>query len=271
MDYLNEIFEDYKKRKEEQFHYIEKQIKEIHRRTVYRLIPEESSGTYRETQVVLRDSRTGEITFRPPPAVEVPYLMEDFIHWLNLKESREIHPVLRAGIAHYAIAAIHPFIEGNGRTARAFATLVLFVEEYDIRRLFSLEEYFDRDAETYYKTLIATSNQSSDLTERDLTSWLEYFTYGLSVELEKVREKVRKLSIDSRIRRKRGGQVMISERQVKIIEYLSENGQAVMRQLRQLFPDYSDDAILRDLQILTKKGIIKKKGSTKGAYYELVT
>jgi len=256
---------------ESNYRYTEGQIKQIHKLTVHRIVPEDVQGHYRKTQVVLRDSRTGEVTFRPPPAVEVPYLVEDFISWINSISGRDSHPILRAGVAHYAIASIHPFVEGNGRTSRAFATLVLFMEGYDIRRLFSLEEYFDRDAEAYYRALITTSNQARDLVERDLTFWLEYFTLGLSLELARVREKVRKLSVDSRIRNKRGQQLLLSDRQIKIVEYLSQNGIAVMSQLRDMFLAFSEDTVLRDLQALTSKGIIKKRGRTKGAVYELST
>lgn len=268
MDYLDELFE---KEKEKEFEYTEKTVQDIHKLTVHRLIAPEVQGKYRESQVVLRDSRTGEITFRPPPGVEVPYLMDDFILWLNSKSGREAHPVLRAGIAHYDLAAIHPFVEGNGRTARAFATLILFLEGYDIKQLFSLEEYFDKDAQAYYDILIKTSNASPRLEERDLTSWLEYFTQGLSFELTRIKDRIRRLSVDLKIKAKRGGQVALSERQIKIVEYLSEHERGRMPQFVHLFPDYSDDTVLRDLQDLTKKGIIKKKGKTKGAYYELVT
>ena len=145
------------------------------------------------------------------------------------------------------------------------------MEGYDTRRLFSLEEYFDRDAESYYRSLIATSNQTKELTERDLTFWLEYFTFGLSLELSKVREKVKKLSIDSRIKAKRGEQVLLTDRQIRVVEYLSQNGVAVMSQLRDLFPEYSEDTVLRDMQSLVSKGVVKKKGKTKGAVYELST
>lgn len=251
--------------------YTEDLIKGIHEMAVYRIVSEELRGEYRKTQVVLKDSRTGEVTFRPPPAVEVPYLMEDLILFMNSKEGREIHPVLRAGVVHYVLAAIHPFVEGNGRTARAFATIVLFTEGYDIKRLFSLEEYFDRDAMSYYYTLIATSNQSKDLGERDLTSWLEYFTQGLAIELGKVREKVRKLSVDSRIKVKRGQQIALTDRQIKIVEYLSENNQGKMGELRDLFPMVSEDTVLRELQALVGGGVIRKIGHTKGARYILVT
>lgn len=271
IDWLDKEFDKHKEGSKDKFDYTENQIKYVHKLTLQRLIPEENQGVYRKTQVVLKDSRTGEITFRPPPAVEVPYLMEDFLVWLNEDDERGTHPVIKSGISHYAIASIHPFVDGNGRTARAFATLTLFVEGYDIKRLFSLEEYFDRDAEKYYKILIDTSGQSRELSDRDLTDWLEYFTQGLAIELSRVRDKVRKLSIDTRIRVKRGQKVLLSERQIKIVEYLSENGRGRMGELKDLLPMVSDDTVLRELQSLTEQGIIKKHGRTKGAYYELAT
>ena len=268
MEHVDDLFS---RSLEKESNYTETMIKNLHKMTVHKIVSEEVAGHYRQTQVVLKDSRTGEVTFRPPPAVEVTYLMEDFMEWINSKSGRDIHPVIRAGIAHYVLAAIHPFVEGNGRTARAFATLVLFVEEYDIKRLFSLEEYFDRDAESYYRALITTSNQSRDLADRDLTLWLEYFVQGLSIELDKVREKVRKLSVDTRIKIKRGQQVLLSERQIKIVEYLSANNRGGMSEFRTLLPMVSEDTVLRELQDLVGKNIIKKKGKTKGSYYELVT
>lgn len=268
MEYVDDVF---KRTQAKDFVFTEKMIKDLHKLTVQKIIPIESQGEYRKTQVILRDSRTGEVTFRPPPAVEVDYLMEDFLEWINSSLSREIHPVLRAGIAHYALAAIHPFVEGNGRTARAFATLVLFMEGFDIKKLFSLEEYFDRDAEAYYWALITTSAQSTDLVERDLTLWLEYFIHGLASELDKVRDKVRKLSIDTKIKLKRGQQVLLSERQIKIAEFLSANSRGGMGDFKSLFTMISDDTVLRELQDLVKKNIIKKRGKTKGSFYELVT
>lgn len=268
MELVDKLFMEHK---DQELRYTEAQVKQIHKLTVNRIVAEELAGDYRQTQVVLRDSRTGEITFRPPPAVEVPYLMEDFVSWLNSAAGRDIHPVIRAAIAHYGVASIHPFVEGNGRTARAFATLIMFCEQYDIKRLFSLEEYFDRDAEAYYGTLISTSNQSKELNDRDLTGWIEYFTQGLAIELARVRDRVRKLSVDARIKTKRGQQVLLSDRQIKIVEYLSDNQKAAMSVLRTMFSMISEDTVLRELQDLVKKRIIRKKGKTKGAFYELVT
>src|SRR4030042_4021285 len=93
---------------------------DIHRATVDRIVVPEKAGAFRMTEVVIREEGSGRVVFSPPPHVEVPYLIEDFFAWLNDLEAIEIHPMLRAGIAHYILVAIHPFVEGNGRTIRAF-------------------------------------------------------------------------------------------------------------------------------------------------------
>ncbi len=266
MKYLERVKEQESKRAGEG-EYTEKELKKIHSSTCSRIISKRNQGQYRHTQVVLRNSQTGEVAFRPPPAVEVPYLIKDFFTWLNNQEARDLHPVLRAGITHYTLVAIHPFIEGNGRTARALATLILFLEDYDIKRFFSLEENFDKDSTSYFSALISTSSQSSDLVKRDLTTWLEYFTQVLAIELNRIKERVRKLSVDTKLKKRIGKQVALSERQMKLVEYLEENRELTTPEVRRVLPMVSDDTILRDLKDLIKKGILKKEGRTKAARY----
>src|SRR3990167_8513231 len=108
-------------------------LKDIHKATVFKIVSEDKIGVIRDTQVVIKEEGTGEIIFQPPPAVEVPFLLEDFFAWLNSEEGTEAHPVIKAGIAHYILVTIHPFVEGNGRTVRAFSTLVLMIDGYDIK------------------------------------------------------------------------------------------------------------------------------------------
>lgn len=247
--------------------YTEDQLKRTHGLTVFKLISKDQSGEYRQSQVVLRNSVTGEVTFKPPSFVEVPFLMESFLRWLNDPLAKNIHPVIRAAITHYALVAIHPFVEGNGRMARAFATLVLFSEGYDIKRFFSLEEYFDKDAFSYFGHLMRISGQGGNLEGRDLTEWVEYFSQVLAIELTRIKEKVKKLSVDLKIKGRLGRQVALSERQMKLVEYLEEYKQITVPQARQILSMISDDTILRDLKDLAKKGIVKKEGSTKAAVY----
>jgi len=81
--------------------YDEDLLKKIHELTCQRILANEDLGQYRKAQVILKNSFTGEVSFRPPTALEVPFLMEDFFDWLNSSEALKIHPVLRAGITHY--------------------------------------------------------------------------------------------------------------------------------------------------------------------------
>lgn len=239
-------------------------IKKLHRIVVNKILPDDQAGEYRTKQVVIKNSQTGEVTFRPPPPIEIPFLMREFLYWINRYGNDEIHPLIRAGTVHHELVRIHPFIDGNGRIARTVATLILFLGGYDIRRFFSLEEYYDKDALAYYTNLQKASNG-------DLTSWLEYFTLGASIEFEKIKEKILKLSKDVKLKEKFGGkQIYLTERQVKLVEYIQEVGYLQNQSFSTVFPDVSEDTVLRDLQDLIKKGLIKKIGSTKAARYVIV-
>ncbi len=245
-------------------------VLEIHRLVTEKILPVESSGQFRVRQVVIKNSQTGQISYVPPEAVEVPYLMEDLVNWINSEESKDFHPVIKAGIIHYEIARIHPFVDGNGRVARSVATLVMFLENYDIRKFFSLEEHFDEDPMRYYLTLQAVSNQLVlDTHERDLTPWLEYFTEVVAVELNRVKDRVQRISVDARIKDKLGEQVMLNERQMMIMEYIHKHKGMQNKDFRKVFPDFSDDTVLRELKFLKTKGLIKKVGGTKKAQYVL--
>lgn len=242
-------------------------LKEIHKLTVEKIVSPEKVGVFRTSQVVIKDEVTGEVVFSPPPFVEVPYLLDDFFAWLNCSDALEIHPILKAGITHYILVAIHPFVEGNGRVSRAFATLILIRDGYDIKKFFSLEEHFDSDPASYYEAFSNVDKQSKNIGARDLTAWLEYFTQAVASELSQIKEKVKRLSIDTRLKVKMGEQVSLSERQVRLFEYISDQGSAGMPDLKKVLPMVSDDTILRDVKDLLEKGIIKKTGSTKASRY----
>ncbi len=242
--------------------YSESWLKQIHKLTTEKILESDKSGNYRETRVVIKNSQTGEISFRPPLPVEVKVQLGEFFDWINSDEGKDVHPVLRAGITHFELARIHPFIDGNGRVARAMALLVLLREGYDVKSFFSIEEYFDKHAENYYKALQAVHKKQGDL-----TPWVEFFTKALAVELTKIKERVRSMSIDFRWRDRLGRQIALSERQIKLIEMMSDKEQLFMKEAREVFPKISDDTILRDLKDLIKKGVVRKRGSTKKAYY----
>lgn len=250
--------------------YTKEMLLNIHSLTVDKII-DHGIGEFRQNQVIIRSVRSGEASYKAPPSAEVPYLIESWLLWLNDVSAREMHPVIRAGITHYMLVGIHPFIEGNGRVARAFAMLVLWAENYDIRKLFSIEEYFDNDVQGYYSALQKVSNQNREVEMRDLTPWLEYFTEALAIELNKVLEKVRRLSMDDKLKNKVGKQISLSERQIALVEYMKDHEELFMRDAQELVPEVSDDTLLRDLKDLIDKGLVTKRGRTKSARYILIT
>jgi Fic family protein len=241
----------------------EETIREIHKLTVEKILPTDQCGVFRKTQVVVKNSITGEVSFRPPMAVAVPFQIKDLLQFVRSAEEEDINPVLKSGAVHYELVRIHPFLDGNGRVARAIATLILYKEGYDIRKFFSLEEYFDKDAVRYYEAL-----QSVEKNDGNLTHWLEYFTLGLSIELSKIRQKVEGISVDAKLKEKLGGMpIMLTPRQLKIIEYIQKIGYLQNQAFESLFPMISEDTILNEIKGLVTTGIIKKHGVTKGARY----
>ncbi|PAA82739.1 hypothetical protein BOX15_Mlig033133g1 [Macrostomum lignano] len=95
---------------------------EIHRR-VLGYVDLQEAGRLRNTQVFIAD-------FEPPPANLVPSLMADFLNWLNSEDTAELHPVEVAALAHWKLVYIHPFYDGNGRTARLLMNLILMRSGY---------------------------------------------------------------------------------------------------------------------------------------------
>lgn len=242
----------------------EETLKKLHHLTMSRLLDESQIGIYRKQQVVVKGVSLGNTVFKPPLSLEVPFLIKDFFNWYQ-DEKTIIHPVLRAAITHYQLVFIHPFIEGNGRTARAMATLSLYVFGYDFKKFFSLEQYFDSDVESYYKALLSVQESKTN----DLTYWLEYFCYGLAIEIDKVKQQVLKLSKDLKLKKELGKQVALSERQIILLELLQNQGEITSDDAQKILPHISVDTILRDIKDLIQKGVIKKHGVTKGVHYTL--
>ena len=238
----------------------------IHRFTMERLIDEKYAGNFRDKQVIVKSASQGGVVFRPPVSVEIPFLIDDFFDWIHTPAAQQIHPLFLAAIVHYQLVYIHPFIEGNGRTARAMAMLALYALGYDFKRFFSIEPYFDADVEAYYQALLSVQQDSLS----DMTYWLEYFCYGIAIGIDKVRDQVTKLSKDLKLKKQLGEQIALSERQIVLLELFQQQEKITSEDAQKVLPNVSVDTILRDIKDLIEKGVIKKHGVTKGVTYELV-
>jgi Fic family protein len=87
-------------------------------------IEDKEAGRYRQGNVMITGS-----SHKPPDAFRIPKLMEDLISWIK-KNSGKMHIVRLAALAHHKLVNIHPFADGNGRTARLFMNLILMQKGY---------------------------------------------------------------------------------------------------------------------------------------------
>jgi len=219
-------------------------------------IRDEDAGKYRTKELYVG-------TYIPPKPKVVPALMSEFIDWLNNPTPFGLSPILYAGIAHYKLVAIHPFIDGNGRTTRILTKLILKKYEYDFIKYFSLESYYNRQRKFYYGALDSADSHRIE-GQPDLSIWLEYFTLALFVQAQRAQTQIETLIKIKPIQIK----LHLNERQKKIILYLKEHNSITTSEYMKI-SSLSPKGAYNDLQKLNKAGIIEKKGVLKSSFYVL--
>ena len=213
-------------------------------------------GEYRRVQNYVANSVTREIIYTPPPPLQVAPLMAEFVFWLNAEQ--EVHPILVAGVAQYQLVHIHPFLDGNGRTARLLSMLSLYRKGYDFKRLFTLSEYYDRDRSSYYRAI-----QSVRGPELNLTEWLEYFTNGLRWQLAEVQEKGESLIRLDVLTNKH----KLTARQRVAIELAADGPEFRMEDFEARCPGVHRRSLQRDLRALIEKHLLVVEGATNRLVY----
>ena len=225
-------------------------IREIQRRLVHGVRGDSAEpGRYRKVQNYVVNSITGEVVYTPPLAHDVPHLMKELVDWLN-KET-DINAVLVAGIAQFQLVHIHPFLDGNGRTARLLSTLCLYRSGYDFKRLFTISEYYDRDRLNYYQAIQSVRDRNMDM-----TGWLEYFTSGLAVQMREVREKAEKVVKKNNLLAK-ARKAGIKERPLAILTFLADKGKGTTREIETTLK-LNRRTAQRDLKLLIEKKLIRE-------------
>ncbi len=241
-------------------------ILRIHKLVTSKTMPAQFCGAYRPGPIYVvrrRIGRSPETLYTGPTAKQVPKLMKNFVSWLDQTKTEEVNPVIVAALAHLEIAAIHPFNDGNGRTARAVATLLLYQRGYDFRRLFALEDYYNTDRPSYYQAI--SLGKTYQARQVDCTSWIEYFTTGVRKEIDRVRQSIIGLSahaVDGKIQ----SQVYLTAEQLKIIDFLDQMGRLTVSDVEDILSTPKRSAQLQ-VQKLKKLKLIKSVGKAKATYY----
>lgn len=96
------------------------------------------------------DFITGNPDYIPPEYIDVPKLIDELVLYVNTTDD---HPLIVAAVVHYQVVTIHPFEDGNGRTARLLSSYILDLNGYGFNGIGSLEEYFAYDINEYYESI----------------------------------------------------------------------------------------------------------------------
>jgi cell filamentation protein, protein adenylyltransferase len=214
-------------------------------------------GEYRKIQNYVVNSSTGATVYTPPPAYEIPRLMQELVDYINT--AKEVHAVLVAGIAQFQLVHIHPFLDGNGRTARLLSTCCLYLRGYDFKQLFTISEYYDKNRADYYQAIQAVREHGMDM-----TGWLEYFTHGLAEQMQEIKAKGGVLIQSNSLAK----QHQLSERQTQLLHYALQHDELTIKEFEKI-TDTPRRTLQRDLKNLVLKKLLLMEGATNQVIYKL--
>lgn len=216
---------------------------------------------YRQIPVYLK-GESGEVSYTPPDSHELGVYMGAFFKWLyssvtgyehpysHEKDSgRLIHPLLLSAISHFIIGYIHPFPDGNGRTARAFSTLVGLVHPdlCKIKDAFCVEEYFDQYIEDYYDTLMLGD-------QGDLKPFVLLYLKCVNLSLMKVLKELQRYDRIKHLRELYG---QSQARQMLEMIALMKDGDVFSRELFDSALNASTASITVNLRKFRENGVIR--------------
>ena len=218
----------------------------------------EYEGKFRDTRVFIGNLYTQEINYMPPDAYKVPGLVDNLLDWLN-NSTDEMYPVIIAGILHYELVRIHPFVDGNGRTSRLMATLILSVHKFNINNYFTLDEYYNQDRQAYVDALHSADKN------HDLTNWLEYFCGGVLYSINKVKSEVLKLA---KITSKYDNTIQLTPNEISVLTLLEEKGHIQNKDIQEML-NITPQASYKIIKKLKDKELIESRENGRNTKYLL--
>lgn len=139
-------------------------ILELHKITTDKTLEDQHyAGRYRDDWVYIVDAQ-GKTIYTPPPAEKIPQAVRQLIEWINDGKGEFVHPIIKASILHFYFVYLHPFFDGNGRTARVLFYFYLIKNQYDFFKYFSISAIVSRNRGKYYKAIKDVEDYDSDLT-----------------------------------------------------------------------------------------------------------
>ncbi len=234
-------------------------ILKIQKTVTFDLIEKYRSGKLRQEPVFVNDPRNHKTIYLPPEHLEVPKLMSELLDYITRNENK-VDSLILAGIFHKQFVIIHPFIDGNGRTARLATKVLLAKMGLNTFNLFSFENYYNKNVSKYFNEVGLVGNYYDIKSQIDFTSWLEYFTDGVIDELLRVNKDL--------IRENISPETELKDYHRKIIGYIEKHGYIRDHEYAKITERAKPTRNL-DFRKLISLGFIEKLGKGKATYYKL--
>ncbi len=223
-------------------------------------------GQFRKSNDIVVVSSSGEVVYIPPAFEHLEKIMRDFCVFANgSNEKRFIHPIIRAAILHFLIGYIHPFTDGNGRTARAIFYWYLLKEGYWLIEYMSISRMIIKSRAQYARAYLY-----SELDENDLTYFIYYQLKTMGLAFDSLKEYISRKIKEKRELYNLQKIKNINERQILIIKSLSDEPEFTftIKEMQNRFHTVYQTA-RTDIMSLEKYGLIKKNiiGKKKLIYY----
>ncbi|MEX2618187.1 MAG: Fic family protein [Alphaproteobacteria bacterium] len=212
-------------------------------------------GALRKEPVLIRDPRRPDaVVFIPPDHGDVPELTRELAGFVARNDA-ETDPIILAGLFHRQFVIVHPFMDGNGRTARLLTTAILGLGGLDIFEIFAFENYYNRNVSRYFQTVGLQGDYYELAKDIDFTAWLEYFADGILDELRRVRGAI-----------PQGSPVRLEEHHRRLLDYIDAHGSISQREYGRI-SNRSLAARKQDFQKLLDEGLIQREGGGRSIYY----
>lgn len=236
-----------------------RRIQDIHRTVMKGLLDSYHCGRFRAEPVVVNDPRTGETVYYPPDHADVKPLMKELTSFVARNRGL-LDPLILAGIFHKQFVIIHPFTDGNGRTARLATKVLLAGMGIDTFPLFSFENYYNKNVSRYFAEVGVTGNYYDVMTGTDFTGWLEYFTDGIIDELLRVAGELETFSPSP--------ETTPQPHHNQILEHIRQHGFITDREYARL-TDRAKATRALDFRKLIEWSMIERHGKGRNTHYKL--
>lgn len=149
------------------------------------LVEDDIVEKYRTDAVYVWDTKTSKITYTAPPHEKVQELMNSLLKFIN--SNNNYHPIIKACIVHFYFVYIHPFFDGNGRTARAISYMYLLQNSYKFFKFFSISSVINEEKNRYYDAI-----ENAEIYDSDLTYFIKYYSSMIVRSISKIKNNFKK-------------------------------------------------------------------------------